>query len=610
MSTQFQASNSFLATQHAPSAETQDVVKLVTMQARRSPNAIAIHSNGEQLRYEDLDRRSQQIASALLKLGAGPNKIVGLYMKRTPSMVAAALGILKSGAAYMPLDPALPDQRISAMLSDSGCMAIVTAGCGADRFSVPQLVLDRDADLLASEPIEIARPSAINGPDQLAYVIYTSGSTGSPKGVAITHGALLNLVRWHHNAFRLTPQDRASHIAGLSFDAAVWELWPTLAAGASLHLAPEDVRVDPVALRDWLVESQITIAFIPTPLAERLISLAWPPNTKLRIMLTGGDALHTYPPATLPFKLINNYGPTECAVVATSGEVTSGEYASAPRIGKAIDGVCLHVLDSDLQPVPDGAVGELFIGGAGVARGYVNSPQLTAERFLPDPFHPSSRMYRTGDLVSRASDGQLTFMGRQDEQIKIRGYRIEPNEIAFVLNSHPLIEASAVGAYDENGDKRLVAHIVIRSDEVTSDELQQHLARQLPDYMIPSAFVPVESLPITTNGKIDRAALPHPTAENSLGSSSNNESTSLIEERLAGIVSELLKVPDVHPDDNFFRLGGHSLMGAQLIARIRNVFGVELSLRQLFGNPTIAELSNEVESLISNKLAVTVHADK
>jgi amino acid adenylation domain-containing protein len=609
MSTQFQTSNSLMTSKHVTSAENRDVVELVTTQVHRRRDAIAVYGHDEQLRYEDLDRQSQQIASALQKLGAGPNKIVGLYLKRTPSMVAAALGILKSGAAYMPLDPSLPDQRISAMLSDSGCMAIVTAGCGADRFSVPQLVLDRDAELLASEPIDATATSAITSPDQLAYVIYTSGSTGSPKGVAITHGALLNLVQWHHNAFQLTPQDRASHMAGLSFDAAVWELWPNLAAGASLHLAPDQVRVDPVALRDWLVESKITVAFVPTPLAERLMTLAWPSSTQLRIMLTGGDALHTYPPAALPFRLINNYGPTECTVVATSGEVTPGEYIAAPKIGKAIDDVCLHVLDNDLRQVPDGEVGELFIGGAGVARGYVNSPQLTAERFLPDPFHPNSRMYRTGDLVCRSSDGQLTFVGRQDEQIKIRGYRIEPNEIAFVLNSHPLIEASAVGAIGENGEKRLVAHVVLRSDEVTSDELQQHLGRQLPDYMIPAAFVPVASLPITNNGKIDRDALPHPTAENTLGSSINTEATSMIEEQLASIVSELLKVPDVHPDDNFFRLGGHSLMGAQLIARIRNVFGVEMSLRQLFGNPTIAELSDEVESLISDKLAAT-HADK
>jgi amino acid adenylation domain-containing protein len=609
MSTQFQTSNSLMPSKHVSSAENCDVVELVTTQAHRRRDAIAVYGHDEQLRFEDLDRQSQQIASALQKLGAGPNKIVGLYLKRTPRMVAAALGILKSGAAYMPLDPSLPDQRISAMLSDSGCMAIVTAGCGADRFSVPQLVLDRDAELLASEPIDATATSAITSPDQLAYVIYTSGSTGSPKGVAITHGALLNLVQWHHNAFQLTPQDRASHMAGLSFDAAVWELWPNLAAGASLHLAPDEVRVDPVALRDWLVDTQITVSFVPTPLAERLITLAWPSNTQLRIMLTGGDALHTYPPAALPFRLINNYGPTECTVVATSGEVTPGDYIAAPKIGKAIDDVCLHVLDNDLGQVPDGEVGELFIGGAGVARGYVNSPQLTAEKFLSDPFHPKSRMYRTGDLVCRSSDGQLTFVGRQDEQIKIRGYRIEPNEIAFVLNSHPMIETSAVGAYGENGEKRLVAHVVLRSDEVTSDELLQHLGRQLPDYMIPAAFVPVDSLPITNNGKIDRDALPHPTVENTLGSSINTEATSMIEEQLASIVSELLKVPDVHPDDNFFRLGGHSLMGAQLIARIRNVFGVEMSLRQLFGNPTIAELSDEVESLISDKLAAT-HADK
>jgi amino acid adenylation domain-containing protein len=602
MSTQLQPSNLFVTPKHANSAASRDVVELVSTQAHVRPNAIAVYGDDRQVSYGELDHQAQQIASALQKLGAGHNKIVGLFMKRTPSMVAAALGILKSGAAYMPLDPSLPDQRISSMLSDSGSVAVVTAGCGAGRFSIPELVLDRDAELLASEPIEANATSAITSPDQLAYVIYTSGSTGRPKGVEITHSALLNLVRWHNDAFQLTPQDRASHMAGLSFDAAVWELWPNLAVGASLHLAPDEVRVDPVALRDWLLESRITVAFVPTPIAERLLTIPWPPSTPLRIMLTGGDALHTYPPVALPFKLINNYGPTECTVVATSGEVISGEYSGAPKIGKAIDHVCLHVLGSDMQTVPDGEVGELFIGGAGVARGYVNSPQTTTERFLSDPFHPGARMYRTGDLVRRSPDGQLTFVGRQDNQIKIRGYRIEPDEIAFVLNGHPQVEASTVGAYDDDAEKRLVAHVVLRAD-VTLDDLQQHLRQQLPDYMVPSAIVPMDSLPVTSNGKIDRQALPHPTPDNTLGNSTEDAATSLIEERLAAIVAELLQISDVHREDNFFMLGGHSLMGAQLIARIRDAFGVDVSLRQLFDKPTIEELSAYVESLISSKLA-------
>jgi acyl-coenzyme A synthetase/AMP-(fatty) acid ligase/acyl carrier protein len=440
----------------------------------------------------------------------------------------------------------------------------------------------------------------------LAYVIYTSGSTGTPKGVEIAHASLSNLVSWHQNAFKVISSDRASCVARVGFDAAVWEVWPYLTAGASLHVPDEDQLKDPEAFQAWLVAQGITISFVPTPMAERLLALNWPSKTVLRMMLTGGDTLHTYPRCDLPFLLVNNYGPTECAVVATSGLVSAQRTENRlPPIGRAISNTEVYILDEAMGEVPAGTLGEIYIGGLGVARGYRNRPELTLERFVPNPFDGSfGRLFKTGDCAQRLADGQFAFLGRFDEQIKIRGFRIEPNEIVAALDEHPAVSQSAVIAREVGeGDGRLVAYFVPRPNRLaTVSELRDFLGQRLPAYMVPSMFVTIETMPLTPNGKVDRAALPAPDAANTLGEDVFHAPRTEVEQVVADILAPLLGIERVDVEANFFALGGHSLLGIQLISRVRDALGVELSLRTVFEAPSVAEVSAEIERLLCAKL--------
>jgi acyl-coenzyme A synthetase/AMP-(fatty) acid ligase/acyl carrier protein len=438
----------------------------------------------------------------------------------------------------------------------------------------------------------------------LAYVIYTSGSTGRPKGVEITHSNLLNLVHWHQSAFSVSSSDRATMLASPGFDAAVWEIWPYLSAGASLCAPPETTRVSPRTLRDWMLAQQITISFVPTPVAQRLIFLDWPTETPLRFLLTGADVLQQYPPVGLPFTLVNNYGPTECTVVALSGAVTPHEKPAAlPPVGRPISNTQIYLLDEDLQQVPTGSIGELHIAGAGVGRGYLNDPELTREKFIPSPFdnNRAARLYRTGDLARALPDGSFEFLGRTDDQIKIRGYRIEPNEVSAALCKHEAVQAGIVIATkDASGDHFLAGYIVLKQGaEVNAGNLRKHLQAHLPDYMIPHAFVVLDSFPLTTNGKVDRAALPAPDSANSLKNGATSSGPTRTEEMLMPIISTLLKVESINPNDNFFLLGGHSLLGAQLLGEIQHSFQVDLPLRAVFDYPTIAAISAEIDRVLA-----------
>jgi amino acid adenylation domain-containing protein len=555
-----------------------------------------------------MEKRSNQLAHLLRARGVGTEHVVGLYLDRSPSMVVAALAVLKAGGAYLPLPPDLPQERLEFMLRDAGVAVVVTRSeigmhLPPDRLRV--VAIDRDS-------VEIARqdsdgpPSAVSE-ENLAYVIYTSGSTGQPKGVEVSHRGLSNLISWHLRAFEVTAADRASHLAALGFDAAVWELWPYLAAGASVHLASDAIRQNPEALRDWLVAERITIGFLATPLAERLMLLHWPKTTALRVLLTGADKLHRRPSTKLPFTLVNNYGPTECTVVATSGAVHPDESSSRPpTIGRPIDNIRVHILDEEKKEVPVEVPGELYLSGAGIARGYRNHPELTAQSFLPNPFssNTSDRLYRTGDLARILPTGEIEFLGRSDEQLKIRGYRIEPGEIVKVLDQYSGIETSAVMARErDGGEKSLVAYLVLAAGaKITATQLREHVSRQLPAYMVPAAFVRVDALPITENGKVNRSILPAPDSANCLVDEEFIAPRTLVEQRLAGILSQLLSVKAVGVNDNFFFLGGHSLLGTQLLTRISQSFGVELSLLSLFDHPTLAAMSEEIEKLILAKL--------
>ena len=534
-----------------------------------------------------------------------PGSIVGLCLERSLDFPVAALAVLKSGCAYLPLEPKTPSRRLQTMLRAAQVSAVLTHSSliGSLSEAGTQLVaLDRSAAEISRCSSEA--PLLSIAPDQLAYVIYTSGSTGTPKAVAIGHDSLLNLILWHNGAFGVKAADRATQLASIGFDAAVWELWPYLAAGASIHIVDDETRTHPEKLRDWLVREKISISFAPTALAERMLKLTWPQETSLRYLLTGADTLHSYPPANLPFTLVNNYGPTECTVVATSAAVSrQKDEMRLPAIGRAIDNTEVLVLDSKMEQVPEGEVGEIYVGGAGLARGYLNDPSQTAERFVKHPRSASARLYRTGDLGCYLPDGQIAFRGRADEQVKINGYRIELNEIAGVLNRHPAIRESVIVASDNSaGEKQLVAYVVPRSDLPPISELRDFLSKDLPDYMLPAMFVRLDALPIGSSGKIDRAALPAPSDENTLRDEAFQGARTPTEKRVAAIVASLLGLERVGAKDNFFYLGGNSLFGTQVIARLRDAFHVDISLLKLFDHPTVADLAAEVERLIVAKL--------
>jgi len=594
-----------------PFPKVETVAELVTFQAAATPDAIALASTRRVWSYMELDERASALADTLRSLGVGPEVVVGLCMPRSPVLVVGALAILKAGGAYLPLDPTYPAARLAFLLDDGQVPVVVAGQRMKERLpkgSYHTILLDdlgRVGDLAPltqSAPVKAAATLK-----NLAYVIYTSGSTGQPKGVEITQESLLNLVHWHQQAFGVQSADRASQVANVGFDAAVWEIWPYLATGASLYFAEDETVSDPQLLRDWLVAQRITIAFIPTPLAEHLLTLPWPPETALRTMLTGADTLHVYPPVGLPFLLVNNYGPTECTVVATSGPVHSNASTDQlPPIGSAIANTEVYILDESGNQVPIGTAGELHIGGIGVARGYRNRPQLTAQRFIPNRFNEkvSERLFRTGDRASFLPDGRIAFLGRIDEQVKVRGFRVEPNEVTATLNVHPCIQQSVVVAREVGpSDARLIGYLVLAPEShLTLSALRAFLQARLPDYMVPAIFVRLEKLPLTPNGKVDRMSLPAPDESNTLREDAYAAPRTEMEKTVAGILERLLKLEHVDVEENFFSLGGHSLLGAQLIARLRDTFGIEMPLRVVFEAPTVAELSAEIERLLVTKL--------
>ncbi len=438
---------------------------LVARIAKERPDAVALTAACGQLTYGELDSRADMLARYLRSLGMGREALVGICLKRSFDQIVAILAVMKSGAAFLPLDPAWPQNRLRSLLDDAQAPVVITSAEYAEALTAGgcvSIVPDRDRAKIASAAGGKITPIARR--DDLAYVIYTSGSTGEPKGAEVTHGNLLNLIFWHRSAFGVTAADRASHLAGLGFDAAIWEVWPYLTAGASVTLVEESVRNSADLLRRFIIEEKINVAFVPTALAEPMIAADWPADTALRFLLTGADTLHGRPRATLPFSLINNYGPTECTVVATSGPIDPASDAKElPPIGMPIANTKIYLLDENRAPVAAGEIGEIYIGGTGVGRGYRNRDALTAEKFLPDPFRqaPGALMYRTGDLGRLRGDNQIAFHGRIDNQEKIRGHRVEPEEITAVLSRHPQVMACAVVARgDGHGDKQLVAYVV------------------------------------------------------------------------------------------------------------------------------------------------------
>ena len=411
----------------------------------------------------------------------------------------------------------------------------------------------------------------------------------------ITHANLIHLARWHRNAFNITAGDRVSHLAGLGFDAAAWELWPNLCAGAAISLAPDAVRSSPLLLQQWLLADRVTISFVPTVHAAAMIGMDWPAATALRFMLTGGDVLHQGPALPLPFAVVNNYGPTECTVVSTSSVLQPGA-SGAPPIGRPIAGTTLYLLDERGVHVADGAIGEIYIGGDGVGRGYRNLPESTARCFARDPFseEQGKRMYRTGDRGRRRPDGEIEFCGRSDRQVKIRGQRVELDEIGSALSRHPAIDFAAVSLKaSEAGENQLVAYVLPKEGVHLpgASELQKHLQLNLPDYMIPAVFMQLNSLPLSPSAKVDPALMEQPGNSRPLEATAERADVLPIAKKLLTMFQDILHNPAMRVDDNFFLAGGHSLLGMQLITRLRTMFGVEFTFQEIFEAPTVKSLA-------------------
>lgn len=575
---------------NGPAAGAQ-AMEMIARAADRRPDSVALEAAGDSLTYAALLARAAGLAARLRRFGAGPDTLVAICLPRSADQIAAMLAAWQVGAAYVPLDPAWPEARLSALIAGAGCAALVAGrDLGARIAGSTPLVAPEDAGMAE------AMPASPIDPDGLAYVIYTSGSTGAPKAVEVTHANLAALIAWHRDAFALEAGSRTSCLAGLGFDAAGWEIWPTLAVGGTLALVDDETRLDPARLRDWLVAGRIEVAFAPTALAEPLVAMAWPGETALRVLLTGADKLTVRPAPALPFRFVNNYGPTESTVVATSG-VVAPEGDGLPSIGRPIAGTVIHLLREDGMPAGAGEDGEIWIGGAQVARGYRGDPALTAARFVDHPDH--GRLYRTGDLGAWLDDGEIAFRGRVDAQVKIRGHRIEPAEVAAALNRLEAVSASAIVARDGE----LVAYVVPADGQSPrAADLRAALAATLPDYMVPARFAALARLPLTANGKVDAAALPDPIAFAMAETPAGHPPSTPTETKLLAIVAGVIGNDAIGVDDDFFLLGGHSLLGTQVVVRARDAFGVELTLFHLFEGRTVASLATIIEGLILAKL--------
>ncbi|MDF0732238.1 amino acid adenylation domain-containing protein, partial [Pseudomonas entomophila] len=551
---------------------------LVEAQAARTPDATAVVQGDLALSYAELNRRANRLAHHLIALGVRPGARVALCLPRTPERLVALLAVLKAGAAYVPVDPAYPQERIAYLLADSA-PALVLAESG--HAQLPEAVLRLNLDHPTWNTGAEHDPQ-VPGLDatQLAYVVYTSGSTGQPKGVMVEHRTLANLVHWHCDAFALGAGSHASSVAGFGFDAMAWETWPALCAGAVLHLPPATLGNEQVdALIDWWLAQPLQVSFLPTPVAEHALRRA-DQHPQLRTLLIGGDRLRQFE-RDPGFAVINNYGPTETTVVATAGQVQVG---LPLHIGKPIANTQVYVLDAQRQPVPVGAEGELYIGGAGVARGYLGRPELTDERFVADPFSQASgaRLYRSGDLVRWNADGTLDYLGRNDDQVKIRGVRVELGEIEATLAAQPGVDEAVVLVRGE----RLLAWY---TGSAPGDALREALKAQLPAHLLPLAFIAVPTLPLTHHGKLDRKALPDPDPTD-LPVAEYEAPLGETETALAAVWAEVLGLERVGRHDNFFELGGHSLLAVSLIERLRQQ-GRQADVRLLFSHPSVAALA-------------------
>ncbi|MFH8930913.1 amino acid adenylation domain-containing protein [Streptomyces pristinaespiralis] len=570
------------------------VTELLERQAARTPDAVALVHDDGRLTYAELHARANRLARHLITLGAGPEQIVALRMPRSLDLYVALLAVLKTGAAYLPVDISYPAERIAFMIEDARPVTVL------DRLP-DDLGAYRDTDLTDADRTAPLRP------EHPAYVIHTSGSTGTPKAVVMPHAGLANLLTWHARRFPGGTGVRTAQFTAIGFDFSVQEILSPLVMGKTLAVPSEEVRHSAELLAGWLETQQINELFAPNLVIEALAEAAAEAGRTLPDLtdiLQGGEALaptervRAFTAAVPGRRLHNVYGPAETHAVTTHTLAADPAHwpPSAP-IGRPVDHDRVYVLDSALRPVPPGVTGELYLAGAGVARGYLHRPRTTAERFVADPYapRPGARMYRTGDLGRWNTRGELEFAGRADHQVKIRGFRVEPGEVEAALTAHPRITQAAVLAH---GD-RLVAYVVTTADRDLTG-VREHLAARLPDFMVPTAYVRLEALPLTVNGKLDRAALPAPDAP-----AAGRAPRTVREEILCGLFAEVLGTERAGIDDNFFDLGGHSLLATRLISRIRTALGAEITLRDLFEAPTVAGLGERLGETTDNRPALT-----
>ena len=586
--------------------------ELFEEQAEQTPDAVSVIYAEQQLTYQELNQRANQLANYLQSLGVGSDVLVGICVERSLEMVVGLLGVLKAGGAYVPLDPSYPQERLQFMLGDAQIAVLLTQERLLEilpTHGYPLVCLDRDWSTITQAPSGNLHSQATA--NNLAYVIYTSGSTGQPKGVMIPHRAICNHMYWMQQTFPLDATDRVLQKTPFSFDASVWEFYAPLLAGAQLVLAQPGRHQDKDYLIQTIADLEITIlqlvpSLLRLLLLEKGLSQYRRPNShrrrSLRRVFCGGEVLSGDLQqqffSQLDASLHNLYGPTEACIDSTYWTCQSGHLQKTIPIGRPIANVQTYILDLNLQLVPIGVAGELYIGGVGLARGYLNRPELTAAKFIANPFG-DGRLYKTGDLARYCPDGNIEFLDRIDRQVKVRGFRIELGEIEAVLCRHPdLQDAIVVVLAEGSEDKRLVAYIVTRERKtVSSAQLRRFLQQRLPNYMVPAAFVPLEKLPLMPNGKVNRNALPMPEVQH-FASKHFVAPVTATEERLAGIWTTVLKLDRVGIHDNFFELGGHSLLATQTISRISEEFGLNLLLRNLFEAPTIAELGDCIDILL------------
>ncbi|HEX3542490.1 MAG TPA: amino acid adenylation domain-containing protein [Acidimicrobiales bacterium] len=581
----------------APFPTGQGAHHLIAAQAARSPSAVAVVDDRTSLTYAELDARADRLAQHLRSVGVGPEVVVAIFMQRSVDLVVSLLAVWKAGGAYLPLDPRYPADRLAFMLGDASSPVVVTEQGLGGRLPPGGhrlVVIDRDRGAIDSRP---ARPPSVDfDAEQLAYLIYTSGSTGTPKGVEVPQRALVNFLASMAREPGLTAGDVLVAVTTLSFDIAALELYLPLTTGGTVVVASAEVAASPRPLADLLQRSAATVVQATPATWRMLLDAGWPGRPGLKV-LCGGEQLPVALASALldrGVELWNMYGPTETTIWSTVGRVSTP--GDAHSIGRPIADTTVYVLDPHLSPVPAGEVGELHIGGAGVARGYRGRPELTDERFIPDPFaaETGARLYKTGDLGRWRPDGTLECLGRLDHQVKIRGFRIELGEIEAALDAHPGVRASVVAATtDDRGVASLTAYVVAEGAAPTGAELRHRLLRTLPAHMVPSTFQVLDRLPLTPNGKVDRKALPTPAPTRATMGPLVPPRTPM-EETLVAIWSEVLGVSDVGVDDDFFELGGHSLVALRVLSRVNEELGVDLGISALFDAPTVADMATIV----------------